>query len=169
MFSHLQYPDWNGKFNDKTYSSLIELLVDLCKRYKLNPLEDIIRHYDVTKKLCPKYYVENSSAWNVLRVEVNNKLKATQSDTELINAVNKLIASGIDINAASWTDVSKMNLMYAQPLVEKIGRKFGKTNYPDTIDCLVAKGCINTREVWDNKNFKAEWIRVLIINVCKIL
>lgn len=42
------HPDWNGKFNNKTYKSLIDLCVDLCKRYNLDPRISIIRHYDVT-------------------------------------------------------------------------------------------------------------------------
>ena len=43
----------DGKFNDYTYSSL----VDVSPR-------DVIRHYDVTGKICPKYYVEHPEAWD---------------------------------------------------------------------------------------------------------
>lgn len=67
------HPDWSGKFNDKTYNSLIELLVYLCKKYNLTQ-NDIIRHYDVTGKVCPKYYVENPSAFEQLKSDVANKL-----------------------------------------------------------------------------------------------
>lgn len=55
------HPDWNGKFNDNTYKSLVELCADICKRHNLN-VNAIIRHYDVTGKNCPKYYVENEEA-----------------------------------------------------------------------------------------------------------
>ena len=52
------HPDWGGKFNDKTYNSLVELCAELCKKYNLG-VNDIWRHYDVTRKrlptlLCPK-------------------------------------------------------------------------------------------------------------------
>ena len=26
--------------------------------------DDIIRHYDVTGKICPKYFVDHEDAWN---------------------------------------------------------------------------------------------------------
>lgn len=67
------HPDWGGKFNDNTYNSLVELIVDICKRYGLNE-NAIIRHYDVTGKVCPKYYVENQSAFEQLKADVASKL-----------------------------------------------------------------------------------------------
>ncbi len=92
-----------------------------------------------------------------------------QQDDDLVNAVNKLVINAVKINAANWNDVSKMDMRWAQALLEKIGQKFGKTNYPDTVDYLVSRGCIKTRVPWDAKNFKAEWVRALIINVSQIL
>lgn len=52
------HPDWDGKFNENTYNSLVELCADICKKYELS-VDNIIRHYDVTGKNCPKYYVEH--------------------------------------------------------------------------------------------------------------
>ena len=67
------HPDWNGKFNDKTYNSLIGLLVYLCKKYNLTQ-DSIIRHYDVTGKVCPKYYVEYQDSFEQLKVDVASRL-----------------------------------------------------------------------------------------------
>lgn len=67
------HPDWGGKFNNQTYTSLIKLLAHLCKKYGLNQ-NDIIRHYDVTGKVCPKYYVEHQDAFEQLKADVANKL-----------------------------------------------------------------------------------------------
>ena len=67
------HPDWGGKFNNQTYNSLIELLVYLCQKYNLNQ-NDIIRHYDVTGKVCPKYYVEHQDAFEQLKADVASKL-----------------------------------------------------------------------------------------------
>lgn len=55
-------PDETGKFSDATYQSLIELTTWLMGRYDLGTA-DVIRHYDVTGKACPKYYVENEGEW----------------------------------------------------------------------------------------------------------
>lgn len=55
------HPDDTGKFNVATEKSLIELCAYLCKKFKLNPINDIIRHYDVTKKICPRYWAPYGS------------------------------------------------------------------------------------------------------------
>ncbi len=63
------HPDETGKFSDKTYDSLIALLSWICTEYRLD-VDDIIRHYDVTGKKCPLYYVDNEDAWNKLKDDV---------------------------------------------------------------------------------------------------
>ncbi|MCD7825298.1 MAG: N-acetylmuramoyl-L-alanine amidase [Clostridiaceae bacterium] len=63
------HPDTTGEFTEKTYRSLLALTAYLCVKYEIQK-EDIIRHYDVTGKNCPKYYVEHPDAWNQLRDDV---------------------------------------------------------------------------------------------------
>ena len=63
------HPDETGKFTDATYSSLIKLLKWLSGEYGLTK-EDIIRHYDVTGKICPKWYVDHEEDWEKLRNDV---------------------------------------------------------------------------------------------------
>jgi len=65
------HPDETGKFSEVTYESLIKLCADLCKLYGLSS-SDIIRHYDVSGKNCPKYYVENEDAWKQLLSDIAN-------------------------------------------------------------------------------------------------
>lgn len=55
-------PDETGEFSEATYQSLVELVTWLMGRYDLGT-DDVIRHYDITGKECPKYYVENKDAW----------------------------------------------------------------------------------------------------------
>lgn len=63
------HPDESGKFNKETYDSLVALTSWLLTRYELKK-GDIIRHYDVTGKICPKYYVEHEDAWKQLKEDV---------------------------------------------------------------------------------------------------
>ena len=63
------HPDETGKFNDATYDSLVELTGWLCE-YLHVPVENVIRHYDVTGKLCPLYYVEHEDAWEQFKDDV---------------------------------------------------------------------------------------------------
>ncbi len=56
------HPDETGKFTAETEESLIKLTKWLCDTYGLKR-DDVIRHYDITGKICPKYYVENPDSW----------------------------------------------------------------------------------------------------------
>ena len=69
------HPDATGKFSQVTYEALVELTAALCKSYKLDPMTDILRHYDVSGKECPVYYVQNESEWNYFLLQVNSKMK----------------------------------------------------------------------------------------------
>lgn len=59
----------HGKFNEKTYNSLVELTAWLVGKYNLK-IEDVIRHYDITGKECPKYFVEHESAWEDFKLDL---------------------------------------------------------------------------------------------------
>lgn len=90
------HPNWEGEFNDKTYQTLITLCASLSKRYGLNPLTDLLRHYDITKKICPKYYVEHQEAWEQLKKNVASKMNTNQEirlTTIQLNGVMKEISS----------------------------------------------------------------------------
>lgn len=56
------HPDSTGKYNQATYDSLVKLTAWLCDVYGLDS-SHVIRHYDVTEKICPKYFVEHEDAW----------------------------------------------------------------------------------------------------------
>lgn len=58
-----------GKFNQKTYDSLVELVRWLCSEYDIKK-QNVIRHYDVTGKMCPKYYVEHEDAWKKFKDDI---------------------------------------------------------------------------------------------------
>ena len=51
-----------GKFNQITIDSLIQLLIYLKKKYRLQN-ENIVLHYHLTGTRCPKYYVDNLFAY----------------------------------------------------------------------------------------------------------
>lgn len=68
--------DSTGKFNDRTYNSCVELTAWLCTRFGLDPETDVIRHYDITGKDCPKYYVEHEKAWDAFKSDVAAYIKS---------------------------------------------------------------------------------------------
>lgn len=64
----------SGRFTRDTYHSLVELVTYLCKKYGLEET-DVIRHYDVTGKNCPKYFVDHEDAWQDFRSDVAAELE----------------------------------------------------------------------------------------------
>ena len=39
--------------------------------------EDVIRHYDITGKICPKYFVDDEAAWKRFKQDVKEMLEET--------------------------------------------------------------------------------------------
>ena len=61
----------NGKYEvtPKTRSNAIALGKELVKKYGIKK-ENVIRHYDVTGKNCPAYFVKDEEAWIKFRNEI---------------------------------------------------------------------------------------------------
>lgn len=96
------HPDWTGKFSDSTYRSLVELTAHLCKKYGLHPKKGgVIRHYDVTGKVCPKWFVPSSKGGSDTADEQHWK-------KFLSDVAAKMGGSGTASNAAA----SKPSLRY---------------------------------------------------------
>ncbi len=104
------YPDKTGKFTDDSISALSQLVPSLMKTYSIDS-NNVVRHYDLTGKLCPYYYVD-PSRWNTLKSQIT----ATKKDTlyrvqvgafsSFQNAksyADKLNADGLDVVITSDT------------------------------------------------------------------
>ena len=68
------HPDATGEFNDASYKSAVRLSAWLCKELNLTE-KDLLRHYDVNGKECPKYYVEHEDAWKQFKADVDTAIK----------------------------------------------------------------------------------------------
>ena len=68
------HPDETGKYNQTTYDSMVKLTAYLCILYNLNPDKDVIRHYDVTGKECPKYFVDYENEWSLFKAQVKRQM-----------------------------------------------------------------------------------------------
>lgn len=58
--------------SEKTINNTIELVKDIMKRYSI-PVENVVRHYDVTRKVCPAPFVEDVSRWNDFKNKLTDK------------------------------------------------------------------------------------------------
>ena len=66
------HPDESGKFTDASYQSLVKLTAWLCEVCDLDS-NDVIRHYDITGKQCPLYFVTHEDAWKQFKRDVAEK------------------------------------------------------------------------------------------------
>lgn len=68
------HPDETGQYTEETYDSLVELTAWLCGKFQLDE-DDVIRHYDVTGKACPLYFVDHEDAWEDFKNDVGKQMK----------------------------------------------------------------------------------------------
>lgn len=73
------HPDESGEFTDETYRSLVQLTAWLCMKFDLTE-EDVIRHYDVTGKICPKYFVDHEVEWEEFRLNVRKAMDRSREN-----------------------------------------------------------------------------------------
>ena len=118
------HPKADGKFSEDTYKSLIWLLADICKRYKLNPLKDIIRHYDVNKKKCPLFYVNKPNDWIKLREDVKMKMEEKKTIVTTGDEALKYLAEIGIINSPDYWQhlIGKIN--YFESLLVSFVNKY---------------------------------------------
>lgn len=73
------HPEENGKFTNETYASVVRLTAWLCLKFDLTE-NDVIRHYDVTGKNCPKYFVEHEETWQEFKKDVKDAIEKTMNE-----------------------------------------------------------------------------------------
>ena len=71
----VDHPDEEGKFNEATYESLVQLAAYLLNTYDLGE-DALLRHYEVTGKICPRYYVDHPEAWETLKDDIMKEVEA---------------------------------------------------------------------------------------------
>ena len=74
------HPDETGEFTATTYEALTRLAGWLCWLCDFQE-ENIIRHYDVTGKDCPRYFVQHEDCWFTFRQDVIAQKEAFKEAT----------------------------------------------------------------------------------------
>lgn len=72
------HPTEDGHFTEKAYNSVVKLSAWLLDNCGLTE-KDVIRHYDITGKECPLYYVKHTDKWDTLKKDIGKELKAYSS------------------------------------------------------------------------------------------
>jgi len=97
------HPAADGKFNSYTIESLAELVADLCKRHSLDPAKDVYRHYDVSGKMCPLFYVNKPDEWTSLKNKFKTYFDKINSSTQSTTAPSvKPIVAASSNTPSDW-------------------------------------------------------------------
>ena len=76
----------NWYFEAATVASTIDLVKELMSKYNI-PVDNVIRHYDVTGKTCPQPYVADADAWRSFKAQLvgNNPVKENKPTAAAIS------------------------------------------------------------------------------------
>lgn len=103
----------NGKHDvsEKTLANTIQLVKTLMNKYHI-PLSNVIRHFDVTGKSCPSYFVNNIS-WNNFKNRLINNSSSTKFlhngiDYSLVFDPTYYANKYADLKNAFGTDANKL-------------------------------------------------------------
>lgn len=75
-------------YTDEEYKTMVKTGAWLAQTYKLDPRVDFIRHYDVTGKICPRYFVNNVKAWKQFKLDCYNYMIGKLKESNIRNCTN---------------------------------------------------------------------------------
>lgn len=107
-------------FAANTVENTVELVRFLMEKYDI-PIEKVIRHYDVTGKLCPEPYVDEEK-WAEFKGIITKGDKLTMSQYEELKKENKMLKDKIEqLEAANkvyhyWNEIPE----YAEPVIREL-------------------------------------------------
>lgn len=100
--------------NEPTIAITIELVQTLMKKYSI-PLENVIRHYDVTHKICPEPFVRMTESWKKFK----ERLKGGKKELTVEEA-KKVIQEkcGFDENTIKYLEFYR----YGESLILRLAK-----------------------------------------------
>lgn len=78
--------DWQGRLRQASIDRAARLVRELMQRYSI-PIERVVRHYDVTHKLCPAPMVSDPALWEAFRVKLTEGVENEMKYYETINEI----------------------------------------------------------------------------------
>ena len=117
--------DWY--FEEATVASAIELTKALMQKYNI-PADHVIRHYDVTGKICPNPYVMDEEKWKQFKAAIGTpqevgtaekkeevsttpKIESAKSRNTQLSGTYTVTASGLHIRSGSGLNKSSLGIL----------------------------------------------------------
>lgn len=137
-------------FNPETVDAAVELARDIVTRYNI-PKDRVLRHYDVTGKICPAPFVKDKKAWDSFKERVFNP---SRNDKEEINMTKE------DVQKIVKEEVKKA-VAELKPIIYKTVDDIPDWGI-DTVDKLVNQGKLRGDQD-GNLNLSNDLLRALVI------
>ncbi|KQC46317.1 N-acetylmuramoyl-L-alanine amidase [Geobacillus sp. Sah69] len=113
----------DGTFHPDTISRTEDVFVELCKTFKLDPIKDIVRHYDITHKNCPAPWVKDSKAFEDFKQRVKAKMSPPKANVSYYTVKPGDTLSGIAAkNKTTVATLQKLNNI-KNPNLIRVGQK----------------------------------------------
>ncbi len=82
-------------FDNVTVDKTVELVRELMKKYNI-PAENVIRHYDVTYKVCPAPFVNDVHAWESFKKRLTERAKLESANDIVWELSQRIEINDID-------------------------------------------------------------------------
>lgn len=140
--------------NENVVNRTIELTKELMTKYNI-PIENVIRHYDVTGKACPEPFISNVCRWNNFK----SRLGQVSTSTQVSTSNNTM--KGDDVEVRRYENGKTSEAVYADTACNV---KIGSLDPRERCDCL---GVFNNKamvryQVGSTGNYKigfVKWLR----------
>lgn len=143
--------DWY--FEDTTVEAAAELTRELMKRYGV-PADHVVRHYDVTGKICPNPFVYNHTGhtWEEFKQKLNETESAPNSQIESLIPVGSS-STGMEVTASSL-------IIRDAPAGQDTGRRYNKGEIVSVDQkCFVGgEPWMHTPEGWVSGRYLTGWL-----------
>lgn len=128
----------NGKLDisEKTINNTIELVKTLMSKYGI-PASNVVRHYDVTRKICPAPFVSNPSRWDDFKSKLGGSASKPAPARPSGEAVDQILHVGSKIVLNDIYKISAVSArLNAVACVELADKPFADYNYIDATPCI---------------------------------
>lgn len=119
-----KYSNGTYYFKEQTIMNCILLVKYLMNKYNVS-LNNVIRHFDVTGKICPAPFVNNDSLWNDFKNNLNKEYEIKPGVYKVVNCDELNIRNG---NSISYKKIGSLQVNTLVDITE-FNNGWGKINH----------------------------------------
>lgn len=165
--------DTSGQYYimEETVKNTAALVKELMLKYSI-PIDNVLRHYDVTGKLCPEPFVRVPDLWEDFKRKIGGNESGADAET-----LNVLTACNVISSPDYWKGINNNNVKELLFNAHKSGLMDkrvdnGISNLDTALSVLESAGLVNSCDDWKKLTEEIKHLKELLINMsnkCKII